>query len=758
MRRSALADVAIMNHRVALTVSGTVQGVGFRPFAWTLARRLSLTGFVQNRVGSVAIEVEGSADAIASFARALEEEAPALARVTSVERAELPVRGSVDFRIEPSNGAGSLPTACAPDAPTCADCLREIFDPAERRHGHAFANCTSCGPRFTIVRGLPWDRATTTMADFAMCTRCRREYEDPSDRRFHAQPIACPECGPKLSVSVEDAARAIAEERIVAVKGIGGYHLACDATSAVAVEELRRRKRRDAKPFAVMVPTVADAEAIAHLDDAERHLLASAARPIVLARRRSREIAPRIAEAVAPGLDRVGVMLPYAPLHHLLVAAARRPIVMTSGNVTDEPIAYEDEDARKRLAGVADVFVTHDRAIHMRCEDSVAHVIEGAPAVIRRSRGHAPAALPLPCALEQETVALGGHLKAVFAFGRGAEAMLGHHIGDLESFEAWRSYRHAFRHLRDLLAAKPARVVHDLHPDYATTQYAEELGREGLERIAVQHHEAHVAACFADAGIADRAIGVAFDGAGWGRDGTIWGGEVFTGTAGALERVAHLRTITLPGGDRAARDPWRCAVAHLVDAEIDPRSVLGRDVVGDAELALFARVAREGLVSARTSSAGRLFDAVAAMTGIRTHARHEAHAAMELQCLAERASEEHDDELYPFADLDTRHVVRAVVEDVARGTANQIVARRFHATLANGVADVCARIHAAGGVASDVALSGGVFANALLSRLTARRLDGHGLRARFCRSIPTNDGGLAYGQLAIVAARDGGTR
>jgi len=740
--------------RIALAIHGTVQGVGFRPFAWSLANRLALGGSIRNATDAVLVEIEGEGRAVEAFVEAVRREAPPLACIERIERTAIAPRNERTFVIAPSAADARTPAPVAPDTATCDECVRELFDPRDRRYGHPFVNCTSCGPRFTIVEAMPYDRAATTMAAFPMCAKCRVEYEDPKNRRFHAQPIACNDCGPKLAFEpgrggsdpISAAAAAIAEGKIVALKGLGGYHLACDATNGSAVEALRERKRRDAKPFAVMVADIDEAEQLGHVSDVERTLLLSAARPIVLVRRRSRVVV----DAVAPGLDRIGLFLPYTPVHHLLLSACARPLVTTSANVTEEPIAFEDDDARTRLRGIADAFVVHDRVIRTRCDDSIAHEVDGAPAVLRRSRGHAPRSLPLPHALAKPTLALGGQLKAVFAVGRSSTAVLGHHIGDLDDFKAYRSYVDALAHLRDLLGATPERVVCDQHPDYATTRLAHELAASGMELACVQHHEAHVAACLAGAGIDRHAVGVAFDGAGFGTDGAVWGGEFFTGTLGTLRRAAHLRYVPLPGGDGAARDPWRMAVAHLVDAGVDPTEVLDVD---PSEIALVSQVAKR--LSPPTSSVGRLFDAVAAILGIRTRSHHEAHAAMELQAAAERAT---DDARYPYdvagggdlLELDARPLIRAIVED---RSGPEIAARRFHATLAHATADLCAHL---AGDARDVALSGGVFANALFARLTCDAVRARGLSPWLCRSIPTNDGGLAFGQLAVVGARDGG--
>jgi hydrogenase maturation protein HypF len=753
--------------RRSVAVRGIVQGVGFRPFTWSLARRLGLGGVVRNIADSVWIEIEGLPPALARFVEALREEAPALARIDSIECAAQEVREERDFRIETSAPADAPVSFVTPDAATCDACVRELFDEADRRHRHAFSSCTACGPRLTIVCAVPYDRASTTMAPFEMCAACRAEYHDPADRRFHAQPIACPSCGPRLSwigggEEVPDlvtrAARELARGAIVAIKGLGGYHLACDARSEAAVAELRRRKRRDAKPFAVMVRDVQAARQIAAVSVEEASLLESRARPIVLLRRLLASTSS-VAPSVSPELDRVGVMLPYTPIHHLLVHAAPFPLVMTSGNVSQEPIAYEDDDARRRLGPLCDAMLVHDRPIHLRCDDSVAHVVDGHPAVLRRSRGYAPAPLRLPSPLLRPTLALGGHLKAVFALGVGDRATASHHLGDLDDVEALRSFRAAIAHFEALFRVTPERIVHDLHPDYATTAIARELEDLGRERLAVQHHEAHVASGLAEHGLAGEAIGVAFDGAGWGRDGAIWGGEIFVGTCGRLRRAAHLRYVGLPGGDRAAVEPWRMAVAHLLDAGVEPISPGG---VSPAEMRVVRTMLERGVLTARTSSVGRLFDAVAALVGLRSRVAHEAQAAMELQTLAER---ELGDEPppYPFAvterdeilELDPRQTLRAIVEDVQGGVARGSIALRFHVTLAAMTTAACDTIRRSREV-TDVVLTGGVFANALLARATTSSLRGAGFRAHLNQSVPTNDGGLAFGQLAAVAAADRG--
>ena len=718
-----------------------------RPFTFALANRLGVGGLVQNRTDGVWLEVEGPKVDVARFVDALRREAPPLARIDAIEAIEQAPLGQVDFRIEVSADAAATASFVAPDAATCDGCLRELLDPADRRYRYPFINCTSCGPRLTIVVGAPYDRSRTTMASFELCASCRAEYDDVSDRRFHAQPVACPACGPRLAIEpatrAEPLAGAVAllgSGAIVAIKGLGGYHLACDARNDEAVATLRSKKHRDDKPFALMVADVAAAEALCTIDEAERALLESTARPIVLLRRRP---TAAVARTVAPGTDRLGVMLPYTPLHHLLARDTGFPLVMTSGNVTDEPIAYRDADARTRISPLAQATLTHDRPIHVRCDDSVAHVVAGAPAILRRSRGHAPASLSLEGPLARPTLALGGHLKAVFALGAGRDVFLSHHIGDLDHFEAWRSYREAIAHYIDLVRVDPARVACDLHPDYATTPLAERLAEDGLERLVIQHHEAHAAGVLAENGLA-RAIAVVFDGAGYGHDDTIWGGEFFVGSPGRFVRAAHLRNVRLLGGDRAAREPWRMAVAHAFDAGIDP-SGLASDVA--------LRACRK-MPAITTSSAGRLFDAVAALTRVRSHASFEAQAAIELQTLAERAAPQSPYSVsFDGDEIDTRPLVRDVFHDVTHGTDVTVIARRFHETIAAAIATTCVALRERHGLA-DVALTGGVFANALLVERTTALLSERRFRVALSRRVPTNDGGLAYGQMAHVAAQD----
>ena len=595
--------------RRRIRVRGVVQGVGFRPFVHRVATREGLGGRVWNDGEGVVVEVEGPVLALDAFTRALSDEAPPLARVASMAAERIALVGEHGFAVVASHG-GAGSAIVPPDVATCEDCLRELFDPADRRHRYPFVNCTNCGPRLTIVMRVPYDRPNTTMAGFPLCLDCRREYEDPTDRRFHAEPIACPACGPRLSMPLEEAVVALREGAIVAVKGLGGYHLACDATSETAVARLRERKGREEKPLAVMA---ADPLASAEPTPAELALLRSPARPIVLVRRR--EGAP-IAPSVAPGTPWLGLMLPYTPLHHLLCADTGRPLVLTSGNRTDEPIAFDDDEARRRLGDVADLFLAHDRPIHRRCEDSV--VRAGFP--MRRSRGYAPSSLRLPVPLERPVVAAGAELKSTFCVARGAEAFLSSHLGDLTGEEAHAAFRNDLALWLDMLGVEPAAVACDLHPDYLSRRWAWE---QGVLVIEVQHHHAHAAACLAEHGEIGPALAVVLDGTGYGTDGTIWGGEVLRCDLTGFERVAHLEPMPLPGGAAAVREPWRIAAAHL--------ERLGRPVPWERW-----ELVRQSLsVNAPLSSgAGRLFDACAALLGVRERVSYEGQAAIELEHLA----------------------------------------------------------------------------------------------------------------------------
>ena len=712
--------------RRRLRVRGVVQGVGFRPFVHRLSVRHGLTGFVLNDADGVLIEAQGDASSLEGFAVALAAEAPALARVDEIVATSCPVRPDTGFAIVASDGAPSgRPTPIPPDAATCDDCLRELFDPTDRRYRYPFVNCTNCGPRFTIVTAVPYDRPSTTMAGFPLCAACRREYEDPADRRFHAEPTACPDCGPTLSMPLEDAVRLLQEGRVVAVKGLGGYHLACDATDEEAVARLRSRKLREEKPLAVMTD---DPDALAELSAEERALLESPARPIVLVRRRD---GATLAPSIAPGSPWLGLLLPYTPLHHLLCHDVGRPLVLTSGNRTDEPIAIDDKDARRRLAGIADAFLSHDRPIHRRCEDSVVR----AAFPLRRSRGHAPGALPLPDATDAAIVAAGAELKSTFCVARGAEAFLSPHLGDLDGEAAFRAFRADLGLYLDMLGVEAAAVACDLHPEYLSTKWAWE---QGLPVVEVQHHHAHAAACLAEHGETAPALAVVLDGTGFGTDGTLWGGELLRCDLAGFERIAHLEAVPLPGGEAAIREPWRMAAAYLEQA--------GRPVP-------FERwpVVRESLkVNAPLSSgAGRLFDAVAALLGVRERVSYEGQAAIELEHLAGAEAAAPYECRTTGGTIVGADLVARAHDDLAAGRPRTEIAAAFHEGVAAAFAAACVEARSPG----TVVLSGGSCQNLRLAESLRRRLEHEGLRVLSHRLVPPNDGGVSYGQAAVAAAR-----
>ncbi len=761
--------------RVRVRVRGTVQGVGFRPYVYRLAGELGLSGFVLNDARGVIAEVEGAGADVDAFLARLGPEAPPLAAIEEVQCEGQPVSGEDGFAIHPSPH-GEVPDApVAPDTAVCDDCLRELSDPDDRRHRYPFINCTNCGPRFTIVRGVPYDRPLTTMTGFVMCPACQAEYDDPADRRFHAQPNACPDCGPSLAVfggaaqEIGDAAQEIGDAalraavaalrrgQIVAIKGVGGYHLACRADDEHAVATLRARKHREEKPFALMAPTRAAAEGLVRLSEPARELLGCPARPIVLAPRRPD--AP-VAASVAPRAPELGVMLPYSPLHHLLTADIDMALVMTSGNVSDEPIAYGDDDARNRLAAIADLFLVHDRLIETRTDDSVVRVAElgNAPRAtfLRRSRGYVPAPLTLPHGgTPRPLLACGAELKSTFCVAKGGRAWVSHHIGDLENYETLRSFTDGIGHFQRLFAVAPEVVAHDLHPEYLSTKYA--LDRDDVEPIGVQHHHAHLAACLAEYGEAAPAVGAIFDGTGYGTDGTVWGGEFLFGDTRACERVGTLVAVPLPGGAAAIRQPWRMACAWLWAARGDapelPASLAG--AVSERAWAQVGRLVQTGTASPPTTSMGRLCDAVGALCGIRPEVTYEGQAAIELEAACdpgERGAYE-----MPVGDsagiavVDPRPAVSAIAADVAAGVPVGKIAARFHTGLARATVDVCVALAAARRT-DRVVLSGGVFQNRRLLESVSRELHGAGLRVLVPQRLPVNDGGIAFGQAAVAAA------
>jgi hydrogenase maturation protein HypF len=756
--------------RVGVRVSGVVQGVGFRPFVYRLARELGLSGFVLNDTHGVLAEAEGGATAVETFLARLGPDAPPLAVVHSLAVTDLIVIGDAGFAIRESAAAGMADAPVAADSATCADCRHELLDPDDRRYRYPFVNCTNCGPRFTIVRGVPYDRPLTSMASFTMCPACQAEYDDPSDRRFHAQPNACPMCGPAVSLVpdvvgrgdvMDRASAALAAGEILAVKGIGGYHLACRGDDERVVARLRARKHREDKPFALMVPSAGAAAALVSLSAQERELLASPARPIVLAARRPGAV---VARSVAPGARELGVMLPYSPLHHLLMSDLARlavdAVVLTSGNVSDEPIAFADADARERLADVADRFLVHNRPIETRTDDSVMRVIEGGGGprrqMIRRSRGHVPAALALPGGTPRPLLGCGAELKHTFCVARGERAWVSHHIGDLRNYETLRSFRDGVRHFERLFAVTPEVVAHDLHPEYLSTKEA--LGHDGVETIGVQHHHAHLAACLAEFGEPGPAVGAIFDGTGYGTDGTVWGGEFLCGDLTGFRRVGHLLSARLPGGERAIRQPWRMACAWLsqvVDGPPERPRVLA-EVVDEATWTAVAGLVATGLSAPATSSMGRLFDAAAALCGVCPVVRYEGQAAIEFEALCAPGSgcNPYPMPLREGADgfvLDPLDAIRGMVADVAASVPVGVVAGRFHAAVAAGTVAACERACEETG-SGTVVLSGGVFGNRRLLEAVLDGLQAVGLRVLVPELLPAGDGAIAFGQVAVAAA------
>jgi hydrogenase maturation protein HypF len=701
-------------------IQGVVQGVGFRPFVHGLAHSRGLGGFVLNDGAGVVVEAEGEPRELDAFAAALSADAPTLASVESVTAERLPPLAEAEFRIEPS--VATARTALVPaDAATCDDCLRELFDPGDRRYRYPFVNCTRCGPRFTIVVGVPYDRPLTTMAGFPLCAECRREYDDPLDRRFHAEPIACPACGPQLSLPLERVIGALRAGSIVAVKGLGGYHLACDAADEGAVARLRARKHREEKPFALMTT---EPEALALLDDGEVELLRSRPRPIVLVRRR--RDAP-VAPSVAPGTDRLGLMLPYTPLHHLLLADFGGPLVMTSGNRSDEPIAYHDDEARERLDGIADLFLGHNRPIHRRCEDSV--VQRSFP--VRRSRGYVPEALPLPVAAARPIVAVGAELKSTFCVARGSDAYLSAHLGDLDAELAYLAFHADLELYLEMLAVRAEVIAYDLHPGYLATKWALE---QDAELVGVQHHHAHAAACLAEHGERGPALALVFDGTGYGTDGTLWGGEILRCDLAQFERLAHLDPIPLPGGEAAIREPWRAAASYLERA--------GRPV----PFPRWELVRHSLTVNAPLSSGmGRLFDAVAAVLGVRETVSYEGQAAIELEQLAGDA----EAAPYDWSFGNGAELVGCVHDDLLGGRGRTEIAAALHETIASAAARAVAEI----AEPRLVVLSGGSFQNLRLLASARSRLERLGFRVLGHRRVPPNDGGISYGQAAVAAQR-----
>lgn len=756
-----------------IEINGVVQGVGFRPFVFNLAERLGLFGWVLNHSGGVEIEVEGPAVAVEKFIVALRDKAPPLARIEGLTAREVTPRGYDHFEIRRSERQAGRYQLISPDIATCADCLRELFDPQDRRYRYPFINCTNCGPRFTIISDIPYDRPNTTMRVFEMCPDCRREYEDPRDRRFHAQPNACPVCGPRLELvdiagdrlyGPEVLSRAVEllnTGHILAIKGLGGFHLACDATDARAVRALRARKHRPHKPFAVMMPTLDDVRRHCLVSPEEASLLTSPQCPIVLLPWRENSA---VVKEVAPRYRYLGVMLPYTPLHHILLRDVGRPLVMTSGNLSEEPIAADNDEALRRLALLADAFVLHNRDIYARYDDSVWFVpnvppLGALPQPIRRARGYAPFPIRLPFKC-RSLLACGAEIKNTFCLTRDEYAFLSQHIGDMENLETLEHFEQTIKIYQHLFRIEPRVIVHDLHPDYLATRHANALAaRDGSMLLGVQHHHAHLAACLADNGREPgrgAVIGAVLDGTGYGTDGHIWGGEWLIGDYAGYRRAAQLEYLPLPGGDAATRHPWRIAFAYLQTllGESPPGAVPAG--VSEIQVKMLQEQVRKRVNCPLTSSMGRLFDAVSALLGVCVETSYEAQAAIELEMVSTGAADA-EEGTYPFGieEVSGRYVVRlrplfsALLADIAAGVPTAVIGCRFHRTVAQMVTAVCARLAAETG-AHTVALSGGCFQNRLLLAMAVPALHDAGLQVLVHHQVPCNDGGLSLGQAAIA--------
>jgi len=736
-------------------VSGIVQGVGFRPFVHGLASAARLTGFVGNDTDGVFIELEGDEALLDQFVADLQQLSPTAARIQRIEARDTIPTGSTSFRIVASHHATTGTALVSPDLRTCDDCLAELRDPTDRRHGYPFTNCTNCGPRFTITEQTPYDRPNTTMAPFEMCDACLAEYRDPANRRFHAQPNACAVCGPVISSlpptqdPIRDARRRIAADEVVAIKGLGGFHLACNAISDRAVGLLRVRKGRVDKPFAVMVPDLETASTIAHIDDDESRLLTSRERPIVLLGRRADAA---VSDLVAPGNRHLGVMLPYTPLHDLLLESSD-VWVMTSGNRYEEPIITGNAAARDRLSGLADAFIMHDRDIHVPCDDSVVRILDGAEYPIRRSRGYAPFPVPLPFDVAP-ILATGGELKATFCLAAGRDGFMSQHIGDMENVETLDAFTHAVDHFIDLFRIEPEVIAADLHPGYLSTKWAD---RSSLRVIKVQHHHAHIASVMAEHGRREQVIGFAFDGTGYGTDGTVWGGEVLVADYEGFERAGHLQSVLLPGGDAAVRHPGKMALSHLAGAGITWSEDLPPVTsLSATERTLLVKQLERHINTVPTTSMGRLFDAVSALAGVRQTATYEAQAAIELEAmvdLTEGCSYEFGllDGDGPVV-IDPGPVLAAVVDDVRDQVTRGVIAARFHTAVTAMIVEVAERIRTRTGITT-VGLSGGVFQNVTLTQAANDALRRKGFAVLTHRLVPPNDGGLALGQAVIAATR-----
>lgn len=770
-----------MLKRMQISARGLVQGVGFRPFIYNLATKFSLAGFVQNDTNGVFIDVEGRNESIKEFLDHLIKSPPPHVIIEDIRYRSFPPRGYKEFVIEESAIKEGDTTIVSADISICQDCFNEIHNPTDRRYRYPFINCTNCGPRFTIIKDTPYDRANTTMSSFPMCPDCSKEYYDPQNRRFHAQPNACPVCGPQLTLYSSEGLKVHTRDplstvcnllkggKIVAVKGVGGYHLACDAMNSTTVSLLRKRKNRDDKPLAVMMENIGTIRQFCHVNGKEEALLLSAQKPIVLLRKTSR---CTLSPEVAPEHKYLGVMLPYTPLHYLLLKESGLSLVMTSGNMSDEPIVYNDSNAFARLKGIADYFLTHDREIFIRCDDSVVRVNEDKETIIRRSRGYAPFPLRLQYTFTRPTLACGAFLKNTFCLARRNHAFLSHHIGDLENTETLNSFELSIEHYKELFSIEPEIVAYDLHPEYLSTKYAL-TQNDKILKIGIQHHHAHIVSCMAENGINNKVIGVAFDGLGYGDDGNFWGGEFLVADFSGYDRAGHLDYVPMPGGEQAIKEPWRMAVSYLYQIYGDNIPLIPHTSpllsaektdgeLNRAKIEILLKMLLHRINSPLTSSMGRLFDGVASILGLHHSVSYEGQAAIKLELIAD----EYETGSYPF-DIDViagarcnmplhivhwGQIIEHIVNDLKSKTANSVISAKFHNTIANMTLQVCTILRNSLGL-NDVVLSGGVFQNNFLSSRLIRKLSSNDFKVYFPQKIPCNDGGISLGQAVIASER-----
>src|SRR3989339_474035 len=769
-----------MLKRMQISANGLVQGVGFRPYIYNLAAKLSLAGFVQNNTNGIFIDVEGCDNAVNEFLACLVKSPPPHAIIEDLQYTSLPPKGCKDFIIEESAIKENNATMICADIATCHDCLKELFDLGDRRYRYPFINCTNCGPRFTIVKDIPYDRINTTMSDFHMCHDCSSEYYDPKNRRFHAQPNACSSCGPQLkllnnegfAVQTQDPISTVCtllqDGKIVAVKGLGGYHIACDAMNSKSVSLLRKRKYREDKPFAVMMENIETVNKFCIVNAKEEALLLSTQRPIVLLKKKSNCAIPH---DIAPDNLYLGVMLPYTPLHHIIIKESGLSLVMTSGNVSDEPIAYKDNEALERLKGIADYFLVHDREIFMRCDDSVVKVVEDKETIIRRSRGYAPFPVRLQYAFPKPVLACGAFLKNTFCLARGNHAFLSHHIGDLENTETMNSYETAIEHYKRLFSIEPEVIAYDLHPEYLSTKYAL-AQNDDILKIGVQHHHSHIVSCMAENNIHDKVIGVAFDGLGYGDDGKFWGGEFLITDFSGYERAAHLDYVPMPGGEQAIKEPWRMAISYLyqiygndIPSIITPLTphFAGetKTTLDHPKIKVLLKMLSQRIHCPLTSSMGRLFDGVASLLDLQHSVNYEGQAAIKLESIVD----EHIIEHYPFdinSNVGTRcsvsfiiqwqPVIKKIIEDMQHKTSIPIISARFHNSVVEMVVQVCTMLRNSKGI-NDIVLSGGIFQNNFLLSRLVKKLKLQGFTVYSHKKVPSNDGGISLGQAVIASER-----